>query len=542
MEDFDLFPNYEVEDINLEKEELCIKLKSKASSGNCPYCQETSNRRNGYYKRYPHDLNLGEKRVRLELRVQRYFCLNKSCSQKTFGEAFVLANRNAQRCKRLEKAHTNIAIKIGGEAGSKLASQLNIPISADTLLSDIKHKPLAPINTPRVLGVDDWALKKRESYGTILVDLEKHKVIDVLEGRDSEVLAEWLELHSGIEIITRDRSHDYAKAAREAAPQALQVADRWHLLQNIRQMLEKWFKSIHKQLFQLPINPDMEAKVTRLFTLKPALYRATKAAQESSKATLERRRELYRQVNDLYAAGMGLLPISKKLGINRQTVRTYVQADAPPDKVRYTRPSSILDPYIDYLEKRLAEGCENALQLWREIVMQGYPGKPWQVHRWLQPKRTTAAKNAPKKPKLSKKIEKKPLVNSFLPTTKQLAWLFMKEATDLSEQELCILEYLFQHELIKTMYNRVNDFKNMLSQKKADAFDDWLDEGQSSNITILQTFIHGLRVDYDAVKAAITSIWSNGQVEGQVNKLKFIKRQMYGRASFDLLRKRVLLA
>jgi transposase len=542
MENFDLFPSLKIEDVKVEKEILRISLRSNTSSANCPYCQEDSNRKNGHYSRCPYDLSLGEKRVRLELRVQRYFCLNEHCDYKTFGEQCALVSRNAQRCKRLHEAHTNIAIKLGGEAGSDLSALLSIPISGDTLLRDIHLKSLTSIETARVLGVDDWALKKGERYGTILVDLEKHKVMDVLEGRESDVLANWLDLHPDIEIITRDRSRDYAKAIKEAAPQAEQVADRWHLLQNLKQMLDRWFKSIQKKVSKLPVTADMESKIASIFPSKPSLSRTTKATRSSTKASLERKNELFKQVNNLYDAGMKQVHISKKMGIHRHTVRAYIQADEVPNHQRHARPTSILDPHLQYLEKRLAQGCENASQLWREIVELGYPGKPWQVFKWLQPKRSKPSKHGPKTPRKGKKEDSKSLTKSFLPSTPQLAWLFRKDASDLDRKQLFILEYLFQDEQLKTMYNRVHSFKDMLLEKNTDAFDAWLDEAEASKITILQTFIHGLRLDYDAVKAAMNSVWSNGQVEGQVNKLKLIKRQMYGRASFELLRKRVLLA
>jgi transposase len=489
-----------------------------------------------------YDLPLGGKRVQLEMRVQRYFCSNESCIYKTFGEQLSLVGRKAQRSNRLYKAHTNIAIKLGGEAGSELSGQLSMLVSADTLLCDIKHKDLPIAETPRILGVDDWAMKKRQCYGTILVDLEKHKVVDLLKGRDSEILAKWLKSHPGIEIISRDRSLDYAKAAKEGAPKAEQVADRWHLLQNLRQMLERWFKSIQKQLLQLPLSPAMQSKIASLFSNKPSLSRITKAVQVSSKASLEHKAKLHKQVNELFDSGMKQVHISKRLGIHRHTVRAYIQADEAPHHQCHARPTSILDPYLYYLEKRLADGCENASQLWHELVKLGYSGKPWQVYKWLQPQRSQPSKHRPKKAKSIKREVSKPLTPSFLPSTPQLAWLFMKDTADLDEKELFILDYFFQDKQLKAMYNRVHNFKIMLLQKKVDAFTGWLDDAQNSHLTILQTFAQGLRLDYDAVKTAIISIWSNGQVEGQVNKLKLIKRQMYGRANFDLLRKRVLLA
>lgn len=284
----------------------------------------------------------------------------------------------------------------------------------------------------------------------------------------------------------------------------------------------------------------MASRIRKLFPPKSSFSRATKAVNASAKASAERKIKLHKQVNDLYASGMKQVHISQKLGIHRHTVRAYIQADEAPNHQRHSRPASILDPYLDYLESRLAEGCENASQLWREIVKQGYPGKRWLVFKWLQPKRTKASKHAPTQ---AKKTEAQtPPSANFLPSTPQLAWLFMKPAFDLDTKEQLIFEYLFQDTQFKQMYDRVHDFKTMLLERNPKDFDDWLQEAEQSGITILQTFVHGLQLDYDAVKAAMTSVWTNGQVEGHVNKLKFIKRQMYGRANFDLLRKRVLLA
>lgn len=567
MKNFDLFPSCKIEKVQLEKKTLSITLSSQTTA-TCPYCQAASSRKNGHYTRSAHDLPLAENCVRLNLRVQRYLCLNESCSYKTFGEQVPVVGRYAQRSRRLLKAHSKIAIQLGGEAGTALATQLNMPISADTLLRDINLQALPTIETPRVPGVDDWAMKKREQkplargstliaecwpfidatsgsrlfYGTILVDLERHKVVDLLDGRDSKGLAQWLKTHPGIKIISRDRSRDYAKAAKEAAPDAEQVVDRWHLLQNLGQMLERWPRSIQKQLINLPLSTDMYLKMARLFPAKPSLSRATKAAQASAKASLKRKSELHKQVKDLYKSAMKQVHISEKMGIHRHTVRAYIQADEAPNHQWHARPASILDPHLHYLEKRLAEGCENASQLWREIVEPGYPGKPWQVYMWLQPKRSKPSKNGSKTARKNKRKDSRSFTINFLPSAPQLAWLFMKDTTELDEKECLIFEYLFQDDQLKTMYNRIHKFKRMLLKKEADLFDAWLDESQNSDITILQPFIHGLRLDYDAVKAAITSVWSNGQVEGQVNKLKLLKRQMCRRASFDLLRKRVLLA
>ena len=248
-------------------------------------------------------------------------------------------------------------------------------VSADSLLRAIKTTDITTSETPRVLGIDDWAIRRRERYGTILVDLEKHKVVDVLEGRDAQTLAEWLDTHPGVEIISRDRSNEYAKAAKEAAPDAQQVADRWHLLENVQEMFEKWLRTVQTRLTILNFEEQLKVQAQELFDVSPSLSRMTKATIEASQANLERRIANYYRVQELHVAGMGILPISKELGINRQTVRSYLHADSPPSRKLVPKATSILDPYVEYLEQRLVEGCENATQLWREIVKKGYPGR-----------------------------------------------------------------------------------------------------------------------------------------------------------------------
>ena len=475
--------------------------------------------------------------------VRRFLCTNIKCQSKTFGAKLEgIVKRHAQRSERLIETHLAIGIKLSAEAGSDLATELGMKVSADSLLRAIKTTDITTSETPRVLGIDDWAIRRRERYGTILVDLEKHKVVDVLEGRDAQTLAEWLDTHPGVEIISRDRSNEYAKASNEAAPDAQQVADRWHLLKNVQEMLEKWLRTVQTRLSTLNFEGTIKTQAQELFDIHPSFSRMTKASIEASQANLEKRIANYYRVKELHIAGMGILNISKELGINRQTVRSYLHADSPPSRKLVPKADSILDPYIEYLGQRLAEGCENATQLWRELVEKGYPGKPWQVLKWVSFRRSTPAKNAPNKTQKPKQSVTEVQPKHFLPSGKQLAWLLTKKADQYSDKEQLILDYLAQDQQLMTMRHRVLDFKTMLTQQKSENFDTWLKEAETSDITVLQTFTKGLRQDYDAVKAAMSSIWSNGQVEGKVNKLKFIKRQMFGRASFDLLRKRVLLA
>ena len=203
--------------------------------------------------------------------------------------------------------------------------------SADAVLRNIRAQVEQSAVQVRVLGVDDWAMRKGRTYGTILVDLEKHCVIDLLEDRSGDTLAMWLADHPGVEVIARDRSTEYARGASEGAPQAKQIADRWHLLLNLQQMLERWLRTRRGELRRLPLSPEMQQEAHKLLMDKGALGQMSGAAKASSQATREHRLAQYNRVKELYAQSLKLLNISKALGMSRGTVRTYAYADTFPE-------------------------------------------------------------------------------------------------------------------------------------------------------------------------------------------------------------------
>jgi len=187
--------------------QVTISARRKGQTARCPACGRRSNSIHSRYQRRPTDLAISDLRVVLELEVRRFRCQNQQCSRKTFAEGFPeLVLPHAQRTLRLAELQTTLAIKTGGEVGSSLLEKLKMPVSGDTLLRLIRNAELPEHVTPKVLGVDDWSLQKGKTFGTILVDLEKHQVIDLLEERTAERLAAWLTTHPGVDIISRDRS------------------------------------------------------------------------------------------------------------------------------------------------------------------------------------------------------------------------------------------------------------------------------------------------------------------------------------------------
>ena len=423
-----------------------------------------------------------------------------------------------------------------------------MPASADTVLRLVRGLPLPEPEPPRVVGVDDWALRKGRTYGTILVDLERRRALDLLPDRTAATLADWLRCRPGIEVIARDRSTEYARGILLGAPGATQVADRWHLLANVRQVLERWLAGAHARLLRLPSGPGTPADARPGSRTGP--YPRTRAEAAARDGRRARRVALYEEVRRRHAAGEKLLAISRAMGLAVGTVRKYAHAESfPVPETRPLRPS-ILDPYLARLEARLAEGCENALALWRELRVAGFPGTAKQVHRWLAERRTAPARTTPHAWRAGPTpAGDRPPV---LPSPARLAWLLVQPPAELSAADAAVVTRVERDREAASVAELARRFTTLVRGCGAggklgpDAalaeLEAWLADTRTSGVRAMETFAAGLEQDGAAVRAALTTLWSNGQAEGQVTRLKLLKRQMYGRAGFDLLRRRTLLA
>ena len=473
---------------------VLLKAVSSSRSAVCPYCQTCSQKQHSVYIRKPQALPCSDTPIQLILSVCRYFCHNPSCTHKTFAERIPdTAHFYARRTIQLEVLLKWIAFEMSAETTSRVCQRLQVQMSPDSVLRLIRKTDLSQDPTVRVLGVDDWATKKGQSYGTILVDLEKHQTIELLPDRTQTTLRGWLQKHPEVEIISRDRSFEYKAGIEMGAPQAQQVVDRWHLLHNFWEKLQE---SLPGQLKKL--QSHTEKKET---------------------ASYQKRKKHFELVNYLYAKCYSQRLIVRVLGINRGTVRRYLE-DAELPAWQFRKPAaSQLDIYKDYLSMRWKAGCQDVSVLWRELQQKGYPGQRKSVAEYLQ------------------RFQKQTAFRS----SGQLAWLLMKDAGGLQEEEKTYLQALFvENQKLSEIHQLVQLFQKMVSQKSPDLLDDWLMKMEACGVKKLQNFASGLRQDYGAVKAALSCDWSNGQVEGQVNRLKMIKHQMYGRANFDLLRLKVL--
>jgi transposase len=512
----------------IEPERISVSASPMQQSASCPECHTDSSKVHSYYDRTLADLSFGIRKVVLHLDVRRFFCINPGCKRATFSEPLPdLAIRYARRTNQLHEALRDIAFELGGEGGSKLARNLYYgEISPDTLLRIIRCTSHDNHPTPRYLGVDDWAMRKGRKYGTILVDLERHAVIDLLPDRTSAVLETWLKAHPGVELITRDRSGSYSEGATRGAPNAIQIADRFHLLTNLTETLKQ---IVERNPGVLKISqPSPASFMPENIETEPVAEQ--KVAQTMS-AGLTHKQELYRQVQELHHQKMSYRRIAKSLGMTTNTAMKYANLPEPPAKqIRSSRKTLGFEQYIG---KRWDEGVRAPKPLFLELANLGYKGSYKTITRYVAALRGPThthrdAHAAPKAP------PSKLLVS-------QAAFLLGKPAEKLDEDEKKIVQHLCQtSNQINTAHELAQSFQKMLRERIADEFENWLGAAEHSSVPGMKNFAAGLKRDYQAVKMALSQPWSNGQVEGQVNRLKLIKRQMQGRAKLDLLRQRVI--
>jgi len=542
-------PGLQLEHFEIAGETISILLRATAITASCPACGTPSSHIHSSYSRAPADLPWAGYNVHLHLTVRKFFCKCNACARRIFTERLPeLVAPYARRSARLAQIVSLVAFALGGQAGARLIDHLGMPVSASTLLRCIRRAADQPTNTPRVLGLDDFALRKGRIYGTILVDLENHRPIDLLPDRTAETLAAWLHTHPGIEIISRDRSTEYTRGATLGDPQARQIADRFHIVANLREALERQLDR-NRSKFGGIVLPRAGVADEGNQTVPTAAQRQPaprSAAEETAWQTRRARKQArFARVRAKQQAGESINSIAAQMGISRSTVYRYLRSDSDPTATRMSVPRSILDPYLPYLYVRWQAGCENGVQLWREIKEHGYPGTRAMVARWVAQQRQTPAKTGPRKYQTPQYRELRDTARQEreqrTPSSKRLSYFLLRQPTKLNMAEKAVLQQL--REVcpdIATGYPLVQEFLQMVHKEIGEQLDSWMSKVTVSNLEDLQRFAVGLERDKAAVRAGLSEDWSNGQVEGQVNRLKLKKREMYGRAKFDLLRKRVL--
>lgn len=489
---------------------LVIAGRAASATAVCWACGAVASRVHSRYWRTIGDVAAAGLPVRIELMVRRFFCPAPSCRKVTFAEQVPgLTVAYGRRSPLADLALAAIGLAAGGRAGQRLARALGMTADRATVLRLVRALPdPAGAGSPAVLGVDDFALRRGRSYGTVLVDMVTRRPVDVLAGRSAPVLAQWLTAHPGARVICRDRASAYADAAATAAPHAVQVADRWHLWTNLVEATEK-------------------CVITHRGCLRdPAAGTAGLAAASLDSKLNRRIQDRYAAVQDLVSAGTTYHAISRQLGLGRNTVKRYARAASVTELLeRAARPAN-LDEFKPYLHQRFAEGHTRPSRLFEEISARGYTGSFPNVRDYVRRLRIWVAAGP----------------GQLLPPSVRevTRWITCHPAALEPSDHDRLHTVLGRCPELSALHDRVREFAVMMTSRHGHQLDPWLTAAQAVDLPGLASFVAGVRHDHAAVTAALTLPWSSGTVEGHVNRIKMLKRQMYGRASIDLLRKRVI--
>lgn len=530
-----------LESVKWARGEILVVTAARRHVVVCPVCGHSTRRVHSRYRRTLSDLPWHGLRVRLQLSVRKFFCDVPGCSRRIFTERLpTTAAPYARRTKRAAEALRVIALALGGAGGARLAAVLGLGASATTLLHSIRSTTVPTIGVPRAVGIDDWAWRKGMRYGTIVVDLERSRVLDLLPDREPDTVAAWLRAHPGVEIISRDRSSAFAEAGRSGAPNAIQVADRFHLVKNLGEAVQR-ILSHHAALLH-----DVAEELQNLTTMRSAdllvggsnaagdaLAAAATADARAAAESRDRRLRRYNEVMTLRASGATLQEIATALRMSIGTVHRWIHSQGFPERARQRREA---DPVLDVIRQQWAAGCHNAGAIWRTLRAEGFAGS-----------RRTIQREVARVAHEMGRHREQPVPRARPPSPRHLAWLFGRgdaAGTDADRRfitAVCVRapDIATVRDLAQRFVRLVHDRESQSDALRERSYDEWQTAARASE---LRGFARGLQSDDAAVRAALLTPWSNGPTEGHIHRLKLLKRAMYGRAKLDLLRLRMLAA
>jgi transposase len=500
-----------VDAVSLEVDGVFIAAHPQAAGATCPDCGRLSTRIHSRYERRLLDLPSQGRPVQLRVQVRRFRCSGPQCPRQIFGEplAASIAPRAARRTARLEGIVHHLGIALGVRPAASLAKRLMLPVSRDTLLRVVRRRAAQTGPTVRVLGIDDFAWKRGQRYGTVLCDLERRQIVDLLPDREAGTVEGWLAAHPNIAVVSRDRGAGYGRATTKAAPQAIQVADRWHLMENasaaFHDAVRRSMRLIRRTLGSTAINPTLLTCAERL------QYMGFVRRQEDSHV-----------IKQLAAGGSSIKTITRQTGRSRKLVRSVLRGgDGDVFRCR----AQALEPYLTALDADWTAGCRNGAALWRRLRATGFPGSLRVVTEWATRRRRSEMAG----------IE----MSRIAPPARKLSRILTLSRDHLSKADAITVAAVERGvPALATARQLLERFHRLFRARDLDGLTPWLADAAGS---LLASFSKGIRRDITAVKAALTEPWSNGQTEGQITKLKLVKRQMYGRAGLDLLRARLLI-
>ncbi|MER7894560.1 ISL3 family transposase [Micromonospora sp. NPDC094482] len=489
-----------IEEIADQGSVVLVRARTSVRAVSCPDCGEPAERVHAYHRRRLANLPAGGRGVVIDLRVRRLRCPTQSCPRRTFREQVpALTTRWARRTRPLTELIADLAVVLAGRAGASVLARLGIRSSRSTVLRVLMDMPTLTEPIPEVISVDDFAMRRRRRYATLIIDAVTHRRLDVLPDRQADTLAARLREHPQVRVVCCDGSAAYAEAIRDGAPQAVQVSDRWHLWANLARAVEKTVVAHSGCWHQHPAGTDRPLD--------------------------ERTRQRHTAVHDLLGQGVGLLECARQLGWALNTVKRYARATTAEQLQRPPRyRETLVDPYRDHLRRRRAEDPQVPVtRLLTEIRELGYTCSANLLVRYLNQGRADAERTPPSPRRL-------------------VAWLLTRPEDLPTHYRSHLQELLAACPHLTVLAQRVGEFAGLLTQRRGEDLEPWMTAVDAVDLPALHGFVRGLRMDETAVVAGLTLPYSNGPTEGANTKVKLLKRQMYGRAGFALLRQRILLA
>lgn len=495
---------------------VLVVARMTASVARCPQCGQPSARIHSRYWRSPQDLPWQTVPIRWHVACRKFWCETPGCPQRIFCERLPdhWLGVHQQRTQAVWKTLTAWGWTASAVDVARVARAQGLPVSADTIIRALRRVTDPPVGNVRVVGVDEWAIRKGQTYATVLVDHEQHRIVDVLPDAQPETLTAWLQAHPTIQVLTRDRDDAFARAFAAGAPTAQQVADRFHLLQNLRQVLERVFT-------RHGVGP---VRARPVVPVDPPPRR-----DPGPTAGGQRRQDRWTRVQALWQAGHSISAIARMLNLDRATVRKYATAAVCPTPPPRPEKPRVLVGWTDRLEELWQGGMHNGRALFTTLQAEGYPGSYPSLQRWLH-------RHHPR-PRPSPET---PATLRASPATR--AWQCLQWPADWSRKTALALTEALQDPTVREAFALAQLFRSLVKYRRPQALEPWLRRAEASGLPEFQRFAAGIRRDQAAVRAALTTPWSQGPTEGFNHKIKRLKRLMYGRAKFDLLRARILHA